>query len=412
MNKAKLIPIFMMLLLASCVSSPSSDAPTGLTARDETLRVTPALADSLAHYTLFYGFHNGRALVVKREGNPSVSMSGYIDAEGREVIPCQYKIAGSFRNGYAHVHLDDRSFYIDTDGREVPDSVALASSVPDGLPRFFTKEVGKRTYPYNDNTSPIVVMGLKDADGNILVEPRYTWVFPFSEGLAAVVTGGDDVDYTGPGGTTPEGRLGFIDESGREVIAPQFLDHIAYHTGGNYYGECTRGLFSEGLAPVCIDGLFGFIDTKGKVVIPAKYVFAEPFHDGRAMVMKDEKCGFIDHEGHEVIPLKYTRAEFFIDSIAPVQVGDCLGFIDTEGREVIPPLFDAAFGVDWMWYWITGEMYSQGLLLLKYKGKLGFADRNGNSTFRSLDYRMPEKQAQVTRIHDPRLSELHGKNSK
>ncbi len=400
MNKIKFITFPLMLLFASCVSTPSadvgSDASVGPTVCDEPLRVTQALADSLSHYAFFYGFHTGRALVVRSEGSSSVSKSGYIDAEGREVIPCQYTVAESFRNGYARVRLDGRSFYIDTDGREVADSIALAAGVVNDAPRFFTKKVGERGNPYNDNKSPIVMMGLKDAEGNILVEPRYTWAFPFSEGLAAVVTGGDDIDFTGPGGTTPEGRLGFIDESGREVIAPQFLDNIAYHTGENYYGESPRPLFSEGLAPVCIDGLFGFIDKKGDVVIPARYDFAEPFHDGRAMVCRDENCGFIDHEGREVIPLQYPRAEFFVDSIAPVQIGDRLAFIDTDGREVIPPVFDAVMDVDWMWYWITGEMYSNGLLLLKFNGEQGFIDRHGNSTFKSLDYHIPEAGASET----------------
>lgn len=52
--------------------------------------------------------------------------------------------------------------------------------------------------------------------------------------------------------------------------------------------------FSEGLAAFCKDGKWGFLDTKGEEVIPAKYDQATPFSDGRAFVLKNEKILIID----------------------------------------------------------------------------------------------------------------------
>ena len=45
--------------------------------------------------------------------------SGFIDKEGREVIPCMYDAAGSFSEGLAYVKKDDKWGYIDKTGREI-----------------------------------------------------------------------------------------------------------------------------------------------------------------------------------------------------------------------------------------------------------------------------------------------------
>jgi hypothetical protein len=53
---------------------------------------------------------------------------------------------------------------------------------------------------------------------NVVVEPRFYGVEPFSEGLAAIFE-------------PKRGGFGFIDRSGREVIEPQF-DGVGLFVGG------------------------------------------------------------------------------------------------------------------------------------------------------------------------------------
>lgn len=58
------------------------------------------------------------------------------------------------------------------------------------------------------------------------------------------------------------------------------------------------------------DNHVGFIDIKGKEVVPTIYDEIElfdMFHDGWAMVKKDNHIGFIDYQGKEVVPLEYTH---------------------------------------------------------------------------------------------------------
>jgi hypothetical protein len=72
----------------------------------------------------------------------------------------------------------------------------------------------------------------------------------------------------------------------------------------------TFSRFSEGLAAVSIGNIldlkFGFIDQTGKMVIPPQYRWAHGFGEGLAGVMlADLKWGFIDKVGRMVIPPGY-----------------------------------------------------------------------------------------------------------
>ncbi|RLG25198.1 WG repeat-containing protein, partial [Methanosarcinales archaeon] len=55
--------------------------------------------------------------------------------------------------------------------------------------------------------------------------------------------------------------------------------------------------FSERLARVVKNGKYGFVDKKGKIVIPLKYDNAGSFSEGLAWVEKDGKEGFVDKKG-------------------------------------------------------------------------------------------------------------------
>lgn len=66
--------------------------------------------------------------------------------------------------------------------------------------------------------------------------------------------------------------------------------------------------FSEGLAAVRIDGLFGYIDKSGAVVIAPQYDQAGPFMAGRAEVSKAGLSGVTDRDGTVVVDPQYARA--------------------------------------------------------------------------------------------------------
>ena len=80
-------------------------------------------------------------------------------------------------------------------------------------------------------------------------------------------------------------------------------------------------------------GQYGFIDTKGNVVIEPKYRSADPFREGLAHVQVISGEGFINHQGEEVVLPQYGFVSNFQNGTASVsythldvykrQVWDC-----------------------------------------------------------------------------------------
>lgn len=122
--------------------------------------------------------------------------------------------------------------------------------------------------------------GYIDSNNNQIVPCIYSDAFDFSEGMAAVAN--------------DEGLYGFIDKMGNVVIDFQFRD------------ICYDG-FSEGLISVEKYDKYGFIDKSGNEVIPFNYDFEATFHEGMALVERDQKYGFLNTKGEEIIPFIYSK---------------------------------------------------------------------------------------------------------
>lgn len=169
----------------------------------------------------------------------------------------------------------------------------------------------------------------------LYIKAKYHDADCFSEGLAPV---------------SLNGRWGFIDKAGKEIIP------IIYDAAGT---------FADGLAYVKLNGKAGFIDKTGKVIIPIKYDEASTFSEELACVSLNGKWSFIDKRGKKIIPVKYEYAESFSEGLASVFLEDKYGFIDKRGEEVIPLKYDVA-------YW-----FSEGLACVKLNGKWSFIDKTG-----------------------------------
>ena len=96
----------------------------------------------------------------------------------------------------------------------------------------------------------------------------------------------------------------------------------------------SAGDFSEGLAPVLLDGGYGFMDTAGAMRIPPSYSYAGGFSCNRAPVLAGGKWGYVDASGGESIPPAFDWAGRFSECLAPVATSEGYGFIDTNGVRV------------------------------------------------------------------------------
>lgn len=120
--------------------------------------------------------------------------------------------------------------------------------------------------------------GVLDIKGQVLIPAKYQQISFFSEGKAAFLD-------------PQAGKWGFMDRTGKVVIAPQFEQVFFVEN------DPTMRPFQEGLAAVVKNGKWGFIDEKGKTVIPFQYLIAQSFINGEARVNKDNSWFYINKSG-------------------------------------------------------------------------------------------------------------------
>ncbi|GAB2839794.1 WG repeat-containing protein [Ferruginibacter profundus] len=122
------------------------------------------------------------------------------------------------------------------------------------------------------------------------------------------------------------------------------------------------------------NGLYGYKDDKGKIVIPAQYITATYFFAGvdKAWVYNGTKFGLINKKNKLVIPFKYSYVNFFQEGMAVVatntkfmEAGGNYGFVDKNGKEVIPLVYEAA------------EEFKAGKAKVKKEGKEFYIDKTG-----------------------------------
>ena len=70
--------------------------------------------------------------------------------------------------------------------------------------------------------------------------------------------------------------------------------------------------------------LYGFINQKGEMIIPAIYSFASAFSDGLALVNRNGKYGYINTKEEVLIPFIYNRGSDFINGTASVSLIDTI----------------------------------------------------------------------------------------
>ena len=179
--------------------------------------------------------------------------------------------------------------------------------------------------------------GFINKDGEEIIPCKYEDADAFSDGLAKV--------------KSAEG-WGFVNENGEEIISCKYED---------------VDVFFDGLALVqSNEGWgWGFVNENGEEIIPCKYIDADDFFDGLARVHSKEGWGFVNKDGEEIIPCKYKDADAFSDGLARVHSKEGWGFINKDGEEIIPCKYKYA------------DAFSYGLARVQSKEGWGFVNKDG-----------------------------------
>lgn len=155
-----------------------------------------------------------------------------------------------------------------------------------------------------------------------------------------------------PDPSKPSDIFGYLDPSGKEVIAPQF---------------CCAEPFRQGIARVAVKSSrgVGFVGIDGAFEIEPRFDEATNFEDGLAVVCENEKYGVLDRAGKFVATPRFDYVWNFSEGLARFRVGDKIGFIDQVGKIAIEPSFEGAWE------------FAEGLAPVQIDGNWGFIAKDG-----------------------------------
>jgi len=160
---------------------------------------------------------------------------------------------------------------------------------------------------YSAKVGDDYLYGYKDSLDAVIVQPQYKFAYDFTNGLGCV--------------EVTDGKSGYINSLGKMVIPAVYVKARP---------------FSEGLATVKDSAFTYIIDKTGKKKFPQKFSDAWSFTEGMLPVMNQEsQWGYFDKTGVQVIPFQYQKARNFSDGIGFVQKGDSWIAINKTNQQLL-----------------------------------------------------------------------------
>jgi WG repeat protein len=301
---------------------------------------------------------------------------GFIDTSGKIAIAVQgdWKYAYPFKDGLAQVDVGGANFdFIDKTGQRLVRLGQGETNANIAWPRMLiTSRFRNLSFSYGliPVQNKLGKLGFMNQKGQLIVTPQWDQVSDFHEGLACV-------SIYNPSNHTS--RAGFINTNGQIEIPLQWNGASS---------------FSEGLAAVSTNGLCGFIDKSGRMVIPpspAKWVNRESlFLGGFALVIsRDYKFGVIDRTGKIILEPEFTGFELGNQMV--VLQKDKNAIIDKSGHVAgdfwwdsiqDPPMLTMANDIDPVEY--RPKVANDYTVKVKKDNKWGLVDINGKIVVQSI----------------------------
>lgn len=290
-------------------------------------------------------------MLVEQEGS-----YGFVNQQGKLVIPPVYLDGGAFGSGLAPVAMEttgsvgDQWLFQQLElevSQENNELVTRYGFVSQGG-QMVIAPVFTHAYSFSEDLAAVLLptgfWGFVDTRGNLAIYQDYLWVGDFSGGYAVVQTGAG---------------FGVIDCYGREVVPPSFTDIIG--TGSLYFVSRGAGYalldvagrmytnfiyedpspFVDGLALVEWEGKRVYLNEIGSVVISGDYTQGFSFQESLAWVRKEGAYQFIDTSGTPYLTnlSSYSQVMSFSEGYARVKSGIYYGFVNKEGEAVLPTIY-------------------------------------------------------------------------
>lgn len=242
-------------------------------------------------------------------------MAGFFDLKGQTAIPPAYSFLGFVSDeGLIAAEMNGKWGFLDTNGRVVLPFEYQASNMGFRGGRTWVKKDGK--------------LQLMDNGFHVIREFTYDYAQYFNNGFAIV--GNDGI------GNYDEPLFGYVDDTGREVIPPQF--HAAWPF--NKHGLTIAGMRAQGISSRFLINITGEVLPSGRTYYDLNYFGSSLLYN-----RSGSEFTFISPETGQVIPdlpytalypLKYSDRS----DLATVRKGSKSGLIDTSLTELLPTNFD------------------------------------------------------------------------
>lgn len=287
---------------------------------------------------------------------------GFINLDGKVVIKPEFEEVTDFSKGLSIVKKDGKYGVINTKGGHIfPITFDKMTTFSDGI--AFAEENGLKYYLYSNGKRQVLSnkyefhpysggmariknpkngkWGYIDQDGIIVINPAYTFASDFQGGVAVVSKGDEKFLITDKGSKKSvafpvdttlklnEDGIGFYKDRNKKYI---FVDKYLVPSNRPFI---MKHDFSEGYALTKdIHGNLTYIDQTGAIRLNLKeYDDAGDFSDGKAWVMKNGKYGYINTRGSLVVDTVFTYASNFKNGQAYVAVGQRQGIIKMAAKD-------------------------------------------------------------------------------
>ncbi len=283
---------------------------------------------------------------------------GYINLHGKLIIPCKFYRAHDFNDGLAVVSMLDRGklpyyFYINKLGKKA-----------------FSK-VYSKAYRFNDGVAHVQTE--QNNNGNIinhygLINTRGELIFAVSQEKFNIFDSeGDDGTFRISVLRDDDIQFGYINFKGKVILPAQY-----------YFCD----IFNKGFGIVLSAGKYYLVDKNGNLN-PTKYHWVGYFSEGIGLAVEQKKGGkpkywFIDDKYKLIIHRSFDDAKKFHKGLAAVKINGKWGFINKTGEIVIKAEYDE----------VLFDFEYQVALVVK-AGKVINIDQNGKYLFT-----VPEKFTQ------------------
>lgn len=284
----------------------------------------------LLTYTNDRNNYHQRLYAWVKNGNNIGIYGNYDSQAGKEVLPCRFTEV---------LNLKDGSLAVDSKLSTAPPEDPVALRVSNGYLWGIYRTDGREISPCQwEQMSNVYTTDGKDyiwvtAGGKYgVMRPDGTMVLPCDIETVAFNQENYEAAYQKGKGLPPaitqyayivrNGKFGVIDKH-CNIVVPTEYDDVGRYSGSRFL--------------VKKDGLFGYTDQNGELVITPQFTYATDFSEGKAAVRKsgeDKKYYFINANGYELFSVKADEVGLFKNGLCPVHKGDKYYYIDVKGKKV------------------------------------------------------------------------------